>query len=148
MRSAISAVPHRVLVLSMDPSDAVKLGEIGAAVLGGGLGVKLLDRLFAWHKRKASEPVELTAKILDDGDKLRELLLEEAKTLRAEKDTVTERAHRAELELAALRPEVEKLRARLDRKDEQCKALQAQILALGATPLVVTGSSGRGDGSR
>jgi hypothetical protein len=137
----------RTLVLTMD---ATQQGEI-MKLLGGALGGGALVKLFAWAGRRwrkhQQEPVELTARILDDGDKFRELLLEEVKSLRTEKDAAVERAHRGELEAVVLKSENATLRSRLDRKDEQNKALQTQIIQLGHLPVVLTGPPGRADDS-
>ncbi len=137
----------RFLVLRMDAEQSLELFKAGGTLLTGALGLKLFDRLTARWRRKRQEPVELTAKIIDDGDRFREMLLEEVKSLRAEKDTVLERAHKAEIDLSIVRSENVTLRSRIDRKDEQCKALQSQVIGLGHAPVILTGPAGRGDGS-
>ena len=135
----------RRLVIRMDSAQTLELAKLAGGVLGGAAGLKLFDSLTARWRQKRREPVELTAKIIDDGDKLRELLLEEVKSLRAEKDVVVERAHKAELAAALSQAENQTLRSRIDRKDEQCKALQAQVHGLGQVPVILTAPTGRND---
>lgn len=128
----------RTLILTMDQQAAVELARIGGGLLGGGFLVELYRR---WRDRRAKQeqqPIELTAKLIDDGDEMRRLLLERVTHLEAQHAQAVERAHRAEIELAQQRPEVEKLRRRLERKDECCKALTAQLLAAGIAPVLHT----------
>lgn len=150
MESALRtvAVSQRSLVLRMDGEQALEIAKLGVAAATGSGGLALF-RWWAERRRKRSqEPVEITAKLIDDGDELRRLLLERVTKLEADHSAAIERAHRAELELAALRPDVERLRSRLERKDEQAKALCAQIVGLGAVPVSFVAPSGRRDGER
>jgi hypothetical protein len=142
-----AAGTSRLLVLRMDPAQSLELFKIGGSILAGGLGLKLFDSLTSRWRRKRQEPVELTAKIIDDGDRFREMLLEEVKSLRAEKDAAIEKCHKAQLDCAQTMYENTTLRARLTRKDEQNHALQSQIIGLGAVPVIMTGASGRGEGA-
>jgi len=127
---------QRLLLLRMEPEAAIELAKLGGALAGGAVGLKLLDWFRTWRGRRQREPVELTAKILDDGDKLRELLLEEVKRLQGEKDAAIERAHIAEKALAVIEAEHKRLALRLERKDEQNKALLSQLIDSGLKPVV------------
>lgn len=142
------AVSQRSLVLRMDGEQLIEIAKLGVAAATGTGGLALFRWWADRRRKRAQEPVEITAKLIDDGDELRRLLLERVTKLEADHATAIERAHRAELEVAVLRPEVEKLRGRLERKDEQAKALCAQIVGLGATPVTFVGPSGRRDGDR
>lgn len=129
---------RRTLVLTMDQQAAVELARIGGGLLGGGFLVELYRR---WRDRRAKQeqqPIELTAKLIDDGDELRRLLLQRVTHLEEQHALAIERAHRAEVELAGARPEVDKLRRRLERKDECVKALTAQLLGAGITPVLAS----------
>lgn len=118
----------RTLVLSMDAQQQGEVVKLLGGALGGGALVKFASWIGRRWRKHQQEPVELTARILDDGDQLRELLLGEVKALRAEKDAAVERAHKSEIEGVVLKAENATLRSRLDRKDEQNKALQTQII--------------------
>lgn len=136
-----SPAQGRLLQLSFDPDTVV---QVFGGIVGGAATAKLVDRWFSWRRKKQQQPVELTARIIDDGDKLRDLLLAENKELRAEKDVAVERAHTAELKLARTEPELEKLRRRLTERDTQLKALQSQVASLGQVPVVAVASHGAG----
>jgi hypothetical protein len=138
---------NRLLILRMDPAQSLELFKVGGSILAGGLGLKLWDSITSRWRKKRLEPVELTAKIIDDGDRFREMLLEEVKSLRAEKDAAIEKCHKAELGCAQTAYENTTLRSRLTRKDEQCKALQSQLISLHVVPVILTGVDGRGEGS-
>lgn len=150
MESAIRtvAVSQRSLVLRMDGEQLFELAKLGVAAATGTGGLALFRWWADRRRKRAQEPVEITAKLIDDGDELRRLLLERVTKLEADHAEAIERAHRAELELATVRPEVEKLRGRLERKDEQAKALSAQVIGLGAVPVIFQAPSGRRDGER
>lgn len=130
---------HRLLLLTMEPSTALELAKLGGAITGGAFGLELLRRFFGWRKRRAEEPVELKAKIIDDGDKFRELLLDEFKRMNVENAELRERAHQAETRLAVLQAEHSRLHIRLERKDEAQKVLVAQLVQLGQIPATIRG---------
>jgi hypothetical protein len=132
----------RLLVLSVEPTQVVELAKIAGGVFSGALGLRLWDRIAARFERKKREPVELTARILDDGDKFREVLLARAERLSVDKDLATERAHRAETELAIAKGDLSRLSMRLTRKDEALKALHNQIISLGRVPVTMGENGG------
>jgi hypothetical protein len=137
---------QRTVVFRMDPIAGGLLGEMISALAGlagGALGLEALKRWGDRQRKKREEPLELTAKILDDGDALRTLLLEEVKRLQTEKDACMERAHKAEMGLAVTQGEMTRLQTRLERKDEQNKALQQQLITAGQVPVVLTAPNGR-----
>lgn len=134
---------QRVLVLRMDAAARDAILGIGTSVLTGAVGLELLKRFFAWRRQRRDEPTEITAKILDDGDELRRILLEQVQRLQAEKDLATERAHRVEIDLAILRLEHERLKTRLERKDAAALALHNQVMNLGGVPVVAVAATGR-----
>jgi hypothetical protein len=126
----------RTLVLTMDQQTAVELARLGGSVLGGALGLEAIRRWADRRRQRRQQPIELTAKLIDDGDEMRRLLLDRVARLEEQHAASVERAHRAELELATARPEIDKLRRRLERKDEACKALTQQLLAAGLQPVL------------
>lgn len=132
---------YRTVILTMDLQAGNGMLERLLTYLltfaGGAGGLELIKRWMDRRKRQAEEPVELTARILDDGDRLRGMLLEEVKRVGTERDLAVERAHKAELQLAVLSAEASRLTTRLERKDEQNKALANQVINLGAVPVVV-----------
>lgn len=144
MNQAIAS-GSRTLVLTMDAAQQSEVFKLLGVALGGGA----LGKLFGWVGRRwrksQQEPVELTARILDDGDHLRELLLVEVKALRLETAAATERAHLAEMKSAREGYENSTLRNRLTRKDEQNKALMAQVIGLGAVPVILSAPAGRAE---
>jgi hypothetical protein len=146
MSNAI-ATGGRTLVLSMDAAQQTEIIRTLGLVLGGGAAAKALAWVGARWRKSRQQPVEFTARILDDGDQLRELLLGEVKALRLETNAATERAHKAEMSAAQEKYENATLRNRLTRKDEQCKALQSQLIGLGQVPVILTGHPGREDDS-
>ncbi|HEX4954812.1 MAG TPA: hypothetical protein VF017_15575 [Thermoanaerobaculia bacterium] len=98
-----------------------------ATLAGGALGLEWYKRWTGRRQATRQQPIELTAKILDDGDELRRELMAEVRRLSEERDKAVERAHAAEMRLASLEPDYERLKIRLERKDERCKALEAQV---------------------
>lgn len=139
------ATGGRTLVLTMDAAQQSEILKLAGGLLGGGALVKFFGWAGRRWKKHQQEPVEFTARILDDGDQLRELLLGEVRALRIETSAAAERAHAAELACAREKYENTTLRNRLTRKDEQCKALMAQVIGLGQLPVILTGPAGRSD---
>jgi hypothetical protein len=127
---------YRKLVMRMDGDQALEVIKIASGVLGGALGLRVLDW---WGKHRTSrikEPVELTARILDDGDRVREMLFEDNKVLRVSRDAAVERAHVAELALTAEKAHNALIQRRLERKDIANTALIGQLAQLGQIPVI------------
>lgn len=111
-------------------------------ILGGG---GLAKAGAAWNDRKRlqgeenkterTQAIELTARVFDENDDLRTLLMNEAQQARQQLAEAMERAHRAEVSVAVATAEIASLKIRLERKDEANKAMVAQVMALGATPV-------------
>ena len=103
------------------------LVTVAVSALGGGLGLEVFRRWADRRKQRAAQPLELTARILDDGDRLRDRLLEEAVWLRKEHHDALERAHAAGLRLAVLEAEHRRLLVRLERKDQYARLLRSLL---------------------
>ena len=81
------------------------------------------------------------------GEEMRRVLMEDNRRLQGEKDAAIERAHKAELELVSTSSKLAQIEGRLTRKDEALKALQNQVIDLGARPVYMTAPAGRSDGA-
>lgn len=107
------------------PWDAILSAVAG--MLGGGLGVEWLRG----RQRKSEKDVDreeaVTLRILDDGTQFREILLQRVESLTTQERDARERAHAAELRAAIAEEHLDKLKGRLERKDERLKILQALL---------------------
>jgi len=140
----------RRLVLKMDAATGDLLrdaAKVGGSIIGGAGGLELINRWLARRRKKQAEPIEFQARILDDGDEMRRLLLDENRILRADNVASLERAHKAELDLALANAELQRMRMRMERKDVEGRALIAQVIQLGAVPVVLSAPAGRPGGS-
>jgi hypothetical protein len=131
MSSAATAA--RRYLVRMDGAAAYEstighLVTVIVAALGGGLGLEAFKRWADRRKKAAAQPLEFTARVLDEGDTLRRLLMEEATALRQENREIRERAHAAELQLAVLAAEHVRLKVRLERKDQQARMLRMLLI--------------------
>lgn len=134
---------HRTVVCRVEgltvpgPWDAVLSAVAG--LLGGGLGVEWLRGRQKRGEKKVERDEAVTLRILDDGTQFRELLLERVEALTASEKETRERAHAAELQAAVAAEKMDKLKGRLERKDEQLKILRALLSDRGIDPSTYLG---------
>ncbi len=126
----------RRMVLRLESQQVIEVAKIAGGVLGGALGVKFFDRIGGWFSRRRKEPLEFTARIIDDGEEIRRDLMKENRELRDKNEAVLERAHKAEVELATVKQDLSRLGLRMERKDEQLKAVSSQVMQLGHVPVI------------
>lgn len=125
-----TAAPTRTCVVTFEalPEGTISHLVTGAlSLLGGGLGVEAFKRWAERRHKRDEEEGEFRVKILDEGDRFRTLLLEEVHQLREQCSTHLERAHVAEIQSAIAGEKLDKLKSRLERKDEQMKILGALL---------------------
>jgi hypothetical protein len=122
----------------MNTGDAWAALDAAAPYVAGALGVKFFSWVSGRFRKAKKESGDFQIRLVDEGAEMREERAAEVKVLRAEACANLERAHRSEIKEVALRIENNNLRSKLNRQDEQKKALIAQLTQLGAVPIVLS----------